>query len=227
MKDKIEILIPTLNEEGNIAKILSDLKSKGFEFITILDAQSEDKTAEIAEKFGCKIIIDEKKNMGFGYSVINGINASDKRYCCIFDGDGSFDSDSILKMYQELNNGYDFVFCSRYLGGRKSEDDTIITKFGNYFFTKLIKILFNYNITDALFFYCLSETKNFKNLNLVSNDFNICTELLIKANKYFSCKEIFSRERKREYGVSKVNKIYDGLKFTLNIFKYYFQYLLK
>ena len=130
-------------------------------------------------------------------------------------------------MYQEIENGTDFIFCSRYLGGEKSEDDTIVTKFGNYFFTLLINILFNFKITDALFLYCMAETKNFKKLDLSSHDFRICTEILIKANKEFICKEIFSKESKREFGASKVNKINDGLKLMQNIFKYFFRYLVK
>ena len=227
MKENIEILIPTFNEEGNIEKTIKDLKNNGYNFITILDAQSDDNTTSIAKNLGCKIIVDENKKMGFGHSVINGINNSDKKYCCIFDGDGSFDSNSISLMSKELTEGSDFVFCSRYLGGKKSDDDTVITEIGNFFFTKLIRIFFKFNITDALFLYCISETEKFKKLKLTSNDFRICTEILIKAYKSFSCKEIFSKERKREYGTSKVNKISDGLKLLQNIFILYFKYLIK
>ena len=88
-------------------------------------------------------------------------------------------------------------------------------------------IFFKFNITEALFLYCISETEKFKKLKLTSNDFRICTEILIKAYKSFSCKEIFSKERKREYGTSKVNKISDGLKLLQNIFILYFKYLIK
>ena len=119
MNNNIEILIPTFNEEGNIEKTIKDLQNKNFNFITILDAQSEDKTVEIAKKLGCKILIDPQKKMGFGYSLISGINNSDKKYCCVFDGDGSFDFNSLTKMYEEIQNGNDFIFCSRYLGGEK------------------------------------------------------------------------------------------------------------
>ena len=50
MNNNIEILIPTFNEEGNIEKTIKDLQNKNFNFITILDAQSEDKTVEILPK---------------------------------------------------------------------------------------------------------------------------------------------------------------------------------
>jgi len=220
--DNIEILIPTYNEAGNIENTVTDLNQKGFYNITILDAQSEDDTVKIAKQLKCKVIIDEKKKMGFGHSLINGFNLSESEYCCIFDGDGSFDSSAIFKMYDEIKkNKNDFVFCSRYLGGNKSDDDTIVTKFGNFFFTNLIRILFNFKTTDVLFLYTLSKTENFKSLKLDSLDFRICTEILIKAHNNFKCKEIFSGEKKREHGVSKVNKILDGLKFLQNIFKYF------
>tara|TARA_Y100000294_G_scaffold156495_1_gene157406 strand:- start:1313 stop:1984 length:672 start_codon:yes stop_codon:yes gene_type:complete len=222
MKKDIDILIPTYNESGNIKKTVLDLKEKGYINITILDAQSEDDTVKITQKLGCKILIDENKKMGFGHSVINGINLSEKKYCCVFDADGSFDSNSIEIMINELNKGNEFVFCSRYLGGKKSQDDTKVTRFGNFFFTKLIRAIYGFNTTDVLFLFCISKTETFKKLNLKSKDFTICTEILIKAYQNFKCKEIFSQEKKREYGTSKVNKILDGLKILQNIFKLYF-----
>ena len=134
--NNIEILIPTYNEAGNIKKTIIELNEKGFFNITILDAQSEDNTVEIASSLNCKIIIDKEKKIGFGHSLINGINSSKSEYCCIFDGDGSFNPDSISEMYNKLQSDKDFVFCSRYLGGNVSEDDTLVTKFGNFFFYK-------------------------------------------------------------------------------------------
>ena len=219
MKNKIEILIPTYNEEGNIKSTIIELKKNGFRNITILDAQSEDNTVLVAKKLNCKIIIDKKKKIGFGHSLINGFKSSKHKYCCIFDGDGSFNPKAINKMIVKIKKGNDFIFGSRYLGGNKSDDDTFITTIGNFFFTKLISLLFNFKTTDALFLYTLAETKKWKSLKLKEQDFKICTEILIKANNAFICKEVFSKERKRKYGVSKVNKIQDGVNLLKNIFQ--------
>tara|TARA_B100000795_G_scaffold241197_1_gene203823 strand:+ start:273 stop:953 length:681 start_codon:yes stop_codon:yes gene_type:complete len=221
MKNEIEILIPTYNEEGNIKNTIIELKKNGFKNITILDAQSEDDTVLIAKKYNCKIIVDKKKKIGFGHSLINGFKSSKKKYCCIFDGDGSFNPKAINEMIIKIKKGNDFIFGSRYLGGNNSDDDTIITKIGNFFFTQLISLLFNFKTTDALFLYTLAETKKFKSLKLKEQDFRICTEILIKANNIFKCKEVFSKERRRKYGVSKVNKIQDGIKLLLNILNNY------
>lgn len=219
MKNKIEILIPTYNEEKNIKNTINELRKNGYKNITVLDGKSNDKTVKIARDLGCRVIIDKKTKMGFGYSLKRGIFLSKKKYCCIFDADGSFNPNDINLLIKNIQKGADFIFASRYLGGNKSDDDTFVTRLGNIFFTKLINILFNYNISDALFLFVLSETKKFKSLNLKENDFGICTEILIKAYRKYKCVEIFSKERKRRFGVSKVNKFSDGLKLFLNIFK--------
>ena len=59
--------------------------------------------------------------------------------------------------------------------------------------------------------------------NLKRKDFTICTEFLVKCYRNFKCKEILSKERKRLYGSSKVNKFLDGLKVLINILSLYFQ----
>ena len=145
MKNNIEILIPTLNEEGNIEKVINELKSEGYINITLLDANSTDQTVKIAENNGCRIILDGPNISGFGGSVINGLNNLNHEYFCIFDGDNSFNPKAISEMMDKISNGADFAFGTRYLDNNKSEDDTIITKFGNFFFTKLVRYLFKIN----------------------------------------------------------------------------------
>ena len=224
MKNNIEILIPTLNEEGNIEKVINELKSEGYINITLLDANSTDQTVKIAENNGCRIILDGPNISGFGGSVINGLNNLKHEYFCIFDGDNSFNPKAISEMMDKISNGADFAFGTRYLDNNKSEDDTIITKFGNFFFTKLVRYLFKINTTDLLFLYVVGKKENVSKLNLKQQDFRFCTEFLIKCYKDFNCEEVLSQERKRYSGVSKVNKIFDGIKLLTNIFQMYFEY---
>ena len=84
-----------------------------------------------------------KKN-GFGAALIEGLKNSKTLYSCIFNADGSFDPKDLPKMYNLLsdnNNNLDYVFTSRYSGNGGSDDDTLITKIGNYFFTKLMQYI--------------------------------------------------------------------------------------
>jgi len=55
----ISIIIPALNEEKYLPRLLQSIKEQDFEEdleIIVADAGSKDKTREIAEKFGCKIV---------------------------------------------------------------------------------------------------------------------------------------------------------------------------
>ncbi len=219
-KSDIEIFVPTLNEEGNIINTIKGIKENGFHNITILDGNSTDRTKEFAKKLNCKIYLEtEERYQSFGGSIISALYKSKSNYCCVFDGDGSFDPRSLNHMLQKINENYDFVFCSRYLGGNKSEDDTLITKFGNSFFTWLTNFLFRVNTTDVLFLYFMTRTQNLRDLNCEMYDFRICLEILVKARKNYKCAEILSLEKKRKYGQSKVNKIKDGIKFLYYLIK--------
>ena len=224
VKNNIEILIPTLNEEGNIEKVIDELKIEGYKNITLLDGNSTDQTVEIAKNKGCRIILDNTNISGFGGSLINGLNNLQHEYFCIFDGDNSFNPKAILEMLNKISNGADFVFGTRYLDGNKSEDDTFITKLGNFFFTKLVRLLFKINTTDLLFLYVVGKRENVTKLDLKQQDFRFCTEFMIKCYRDFNCKEVLSKERKRYSGVSKVNKIFDGMKLLTNIAIMYFKY---
>jgi len=55
----ISIIVPTLNEEKYLPRLLQSIKEQDFEKdleIIVADAGSKDRTIEIAEKFGCKIV---------------------------------------------------------------------------------------------------------------------------------------------------------------------------
>jgi|AntAceMinimDraft_18_1070375.scaffolds.fasta_scaffold07565_3 glycosyltransferase involved in cell wall biosynthesis len=55
----ISIIIPTLNEEKYLPKLLRSVKEQNFDGdleIIVADANSKDKTREIAQEFGCKIV---------------------------------------------------------------------------------------------------------------------------------------------------------------------------
>ena len=109
------------------------------------------------------------------------------------------------------NEKLDLIFGSRYEKGAGSDDDTLITLVGNYFFSALGKILFKLNISDILYTYVIGDTVKVINLNLKEQNFNYCVELPIKANKNnLKISSISSYERPRIGGKKKVNAFRDG-----------------
>ena len=57
-------------------------------------------------------------------------------------------------MLKKCEDGLDFVFASRYMENSGSDDDTLMTKIGNYIFTKIgnIFFLFMYLISYSHFY---------------------------------------------------------------------------
>ena len=217
----LTLVIPTKHEKYSLPKVLKELKKFNLKIIVIIE-NSDIETFNAIKSFNIEIIYQSGK--GYGDAIIEGINNVKTEYLCIFNADGSFDPKYLKQMLNVCQNNFDFVFASRYLKGAGSDDDTFLTKLGNYIFTKIGNIFFLINITDILYTYLLGKTNSFKKLNLTSRDFCLCVELPIKANRNnMNFIDIPSYERRRIAGVKKVNEFKDGFKILFYMIKSYFK----
>jgi len=212
----LTLIIPAKKEAESLPQVLQGIKNVDCKIIVILES-SDIETIESIKDFDRKIVY--QSNKGYGDALIQGINNVQTDYLCIYNADGSFDPKYLNNMLSLCKN-QDFVFASRYLKEAGSEDDTIITKVGNIFFTTLGNLLFSLKLSDILFTYVLGKTKSFKLLNLKSKDFRLCVEIPISAKRMnFSYVDIPSYERKRIAGKKKVNEFRDGFKILFYMIK--------
>ena len=219
---KLTLIIPAKNEAESLPKVLSELKDYGFKIIVIVE-QSDIETIESVKNFDCEIVYQPDK--GYGNALIEGINNVVSDYLCIFNADGSFDPKYLDQMLKFCENEIDFVFASRYMDSGGSDDDTFLTKIGNYFFSTFGKIFFSLKISDILFTFVLGKTESFKKLNLQSNDFCLCVEMPIKAKKLkMNMIDIPSFERSRIAGKKKVNEFRDGFKILVYMIRSLFNF---
>ena len=204
----LTLVVPAKEEAESLLVVLKEIENLECKIIVSLHA-SDLKTIDAIRNFDCQIVY--QKNKGYGDAVIEGINNVQTDYLCIYNADGSFDPKYLSKMLS-LCESQDYVFSSRYLKEGKSDDDTIVTKVGNFIFSSLGKIVFSLKLSDILFTYILGKTKSFKSLNLSSLDFCLCVEIPVKAKRMnASYVDIPSHERKRIAGFKKVNEFRDGL----------------
>ena len=220
--DNLTLIIPAKNEKECLPTVLEELKRYNLIIHVILE-ESDRKTIDAISEYNCKIIYQNQK--GYGDALIQGINSVTSKYFCIFNADGSFDPKELNLMLEKINkNNYDFIFGSRYEHNSGSDDDTIITKIGNYIFTKIGNIFFNLNITDILYTYVLGKTSKAKKLNLLFKDFKFCVELPIKAKrKGYKLLNSKSYERSRIGGKKKVNAIKDGFLILFGMINLFFK----
>ncbi len=217
----LTLIIPAKNESECLPIVLDEIKILECKKKIILEA-TDHETIDSIKDHECEIIYQNQK--GYGDALITGINNVETDYLCIFNADGSFDPKYLREMLIKCEN-YDYVFATRYLKGGGSDDDTFLTKFGNYFFSNLGKILFSLKLSDILFTYILGKTHSFKSLNLSCKDFCLCVEIPIKAKRnnqnYF---EISHQERKRIAGKKKVNEFQDGFKILIYMLKEFLKF---
>lgn len=205
----LTLVIPAKHESESLPYVLNEIKNLNLKTKIILQ-RDDILTINSVKNCNCEIIYQEEN--GYGNALIQGINTVETKYFCIFNADGSFNSKEIPIMINILKKeDSDFVFGSRYQSNSDSEDDTFITFIGNFFFTKLGKMLFNLPLTDILYTFVIGKTKKFKLLNCKKKDFSFCIELPILANRHkMKIVSSSSHERKRFAGKKKVNAIKDG-----------------
>ena len=217
----LTLVIPAKYEADSLPKVLEEVKTFGCEIIIVLEP-NDIETIKSTEGYNCKLIYQSEK--GYGNALIEGINNAQTDYLCIFNADGSFDLKCLNQMLNKCEESYDLIFASRYMKNSGSDDDTFLTKVGNFIFTKIGNIFFSINISDILYTYILGKTNSFKKLNLESKDFSLCVEIPIKAKKFgMNFIDIASYERKRIAGKKKVNEFKDGFKILYYMIRSFFK----
>ena len=219
MMNKLTLVIPAKNESESLPRVLKELEFLKIKTIVVIPAK-DNLTKLSIQNFNCKII-EEQNGRGYGNALRTGINEVETDFFCIFNADGSFDPTYLDNMYDMLEqNNADFIFCSRYEKNAGSDDDTFLTYIGNKIFTFLCNFLFKLKITDVLFTYVMGKSKEYKSLNLKSDDFSFCVELPIKAKfSNFKLSSLASHERPRIAGVKKVNEFKDGFLILISIIR--------
>ena len=217
----LTLVIPAKNESESLPKVLNEIKDLECEIVIILES-TDISTINSLKNFKYKLIHQSGK--GYGNALIEGINNVQTEFLCIFNADGSFDPKYLDLMLKSCKN-HDYVFTSRYLKNSGSEDDTIVTRFGNFIFSTLGNILFSLKLSDILYTFILGKTKSFQSLKLKSQDFCLCVEIPINADKLnHSYIDIPSYERKRIAGIKKVNEISDGFKILTYMLKRFLKF---
>ncbi len=103
---EVTVVIPTLNEEKNIEKLVTLIKRtyKGIQII-VVDDGSKDKTKEVAKKAGAKVIDRTNKQIhGLCISVIEGIQHTTTAYAMVMDGDMQHPYEKIAEITEKLKH---------------------------------------------------------------------------------------------------------------------------
>ena len=118
---KISIIIPTINEAKNLPLLLSDLSSIYKEGeILIVDSGSDDKTIDIANFYGAKVLHSKERNRGLQLDM--GAKYSKGEWLIFLHSDTRLTPDWFTKTKSVLDGGQNFIYYFKF----KINDQRII-----------------------------------------------------------------------------------------------------
>lgn len=184
-KIDLTIAIPAYLEAENLAVLLPSIKqaaaalTSNYEVLIVDTEQPMDNTAEVCAANGVRHVYRSGGN-AYGDAMRTIVAESGGRYILCMDADGSHDPSSFASMWAERER-YDIVIGSRYtLGGHTENPWPLI--FMSYVVNLVFRLVFSIHAKDITTSFRLYRRDIFNDLRLVSNDFDILEEILIKAS---------------------------------------------
>jgi glycosyltransferase involved in cell wall biosynthesis len=206
----LSVVIPTKNEERNIAWVLERLPSEVDE-VVLVDGHSTDRTLEVARIVRPDIRIIHEPRRGKGAAVRAGIAAASGFVVAMLDADCSMDPQELPRFVEPVAAGMDLVKGSRFVPGGGTADMTRLRRLGNWGLVRLANQLYDTSFTELCYGYMAFRRQAMLDLDLRSDGFEIETEMVVRAIRAgYLIQEVPSFEAERRFGVSNLNTFRDG-----------------
>lgn len=214
MTDDIAVLIPCYNESQTIEKVIADFKTALPEAtIYVYDNNSSDNTAELAARAGAVVRFEHQQGKG---NVIRSMFRDIDAACYLMiDGDDTYPAEHAREMVAPiLAHRAQMVVGDRLSSTYFEENKRPFHNVGNRTVRALINVLFKNNVRDIMTGYRAFSYEFVKSFPVLSQGFEIETEMTIFAlDKNLGIENVVIEYRDRPEGSeSKLNTVSDGLK---------------
>lgn len=223
----IKVIIPAYNEADAIGKVIAAIPKEVSE-VVVVDNNSSDQTATVAEQAGATVLFEPKK--GYGHACLKGIAhvANHPPDVLVFlDGDYSDHPEELTKLTAPILRGeVDFVVGARVPELREKGALTPQQIFGNALACFLMRWLYRSRFTDLGPFRAI-RWSTLQDLKMKDKTYGWTVEMQLKVlRQEIRYQEVPLSYRKR-IGVSKVSgtvkgTIFAGIKIIGWIVKHYF-----
>jgi glycosyltransferase involved in cell wall biosynthesis len=147
----VSIVALTLDEISGVKAVMPAIDRRWADQILVIDGGSTDGTAEWCRDQGYEVYVQNRPGIRFAY--LEALDRIRGDLIVTLSPDGNCDPAFIPAIIAKLRAGYDLVIGSRYLGNARSEDDDLVTSFGNWLFTATVNLLYGASYTDVMVIY--------------------------------------------------------------------------
>jgi len=215
---RVAVIIPCLNEEATIGRVLDSFRERlPAAALYVVDNNSSDKTAQVAQEHGALVLRETRS--GKGFAVRRAFREVEADVYLLVDGDDTYPSEDADRLLEPILGGVADVVVGTRLGSQRSEFRWV-NRLGNRILLRFLNALFSVTVTDLLSGYRAMTREFVKQVPVLSAGFELETELSVLAfERGFRTVEIPVRLRSRPSGShSKISVIRDGLRILNAIF---------
>lgn len=222
MTSKVElvsVVIPTLNEAGNIKEAIDTIERKlAFpKEIIIVDGNSTDGTLEIVKDSNCRLIIEPRR--GYGLALRKGMKAAKGDVVIMVDGDGTYEINQVNELVQRMiDTDAELCLATRMYDPNKAMG--LFNFIGNKIITLCFNIFYKQNLSDSQSGFRAISHSAIEKVDFKETDMAFATEMLIRfAKKGFKMVEVQSSYKNRKYGKTKLRPLNSGIEIFTTILK--------
>jgi len=215
----VSVIIPTLNEAGNIREALNVIETRLAypKEIIVVDGNSTDGTLEIVKDSNCRLIIEPRR--GYGLALRTGMKHAKGDVVVMVDGDGTYEIEKINSLLEKLEEtDAEMCMATRMYDERKSMG--LRNFVGNKLITFCFNMLYKQNISDTQSGFRAISLSAIEKVDFHETDMAFATEMLVKfAKKGFKMVEVPTEYRLRKYGKPKLRPFQSAIEILATLLK--------
>lgn len=179
--------------------------------VILVDGLSSDQTVEIAKMVRQDLIVVHERRPGKGAALRAGFERATGDYIVMLDADCSMDPFEIPRFVEMLDQDFDMVKGSRFLGSGGTADMTILRRAGNRGLLLMANLLYGSRYSDLCYGFVAFRRSLLEPMQLDADGFEIEMQLVARATLVGArVAEVPSFESERMFGNSNLNTFRDG-----------------